>query len=349
MIYKYWLPVLALGLLAYALTHGVSTLEAPQPPTPQAEPIKAPFPDAIVGAGVVEPAAEKIAIGAPVPGIVVAVPVAVGQEVKKNQTLFRLDDRTLAAELVVRRSALATARAKLARLEEEPRSEEVRIKAAQVQAAQAQLKAEEWQLARGKKLHETKLVSAEELGRLQEAVAIARAQLAAAQAAHELTSAGASKSERALVRAEVAQAEALVEQADTEFQRLTIRAPSAGRLLQVNVHPGNFVSAPPLEPLLVLGDLSLPHIRVDIDEHDIPRFRPTAQARAVLKGRPQEDFNLVFVRVEPMVVAKRSLTGHPAERTDARVLKAIYRVDDPGRTLYVGQQLDVFIAAEAAK
>jgi hypothetical protein len=56
---------------------------------------------------------------------------------------------------------------------------------------------------------------------------------------------------------------------------------------------------------------------------------------------------LSFVRVEPFVVPKRSLTGENTERVDTRVLQVIYAVESAETTLYVGQQVDVFINAAA--
>jgi hypothetical protein len=55
---------------------------------------------------------------------------------------------------------------------------------------------------------------------------------------------------------------------------------------------------------------------------------------------------LSFIRVEPYVMPKKSLTGDNTERVDTRVLQVIYRVDrdDPG--LFVGMQVDVFLSAE---
>ena len=53
-----------------------------------------------------------------------------------------------------------------------------------------------------------------------------------------------------------------------------------------------------------------------------------------------------FVRFEPFVVPKRSLTGDSTERVDTRVLQVIYRVERDDLPLFVGQQLDVFIEAE---
>jgi HlyD family secretion protein len=96
----------------------------------------------------------------------------------------------------------------------------------------------------------------------------------------------------------------------------------------------------------VLGNVTQLHVRVDIDEYDIPRFVPQAPARATLKGQPTKDFfPLRFVRIEPYVVPKKSLTGDNTERVDTRVLQVIYAVDTRGKRLFVGQQLDVFIDA----
>ena len=124
-----------------------------------------------------------------------------------------------------------------------------------------------------------------------------------------------------------------------------IRALVDGEVLQVNVRPGEFVGAPPSQALVVLGNVTQLHVRVDIDEYDIPRFIADAPARATLKGQPDESFPLRFVRIEPYVVPKKSLTGDNTERVDTRVLQVIYAIDTGGRRLFVGQQLDVFIDA----
>ncbi|MFM9147584.1 MAG: hypothetical protein ACKORI_05600, partial [Verrucomicrobiota bacterium] len=61
---------------------------------------------------------------------------------------------------------------------------------------------------------------------------------------------------------------------------------------------------------------------------------------------------LKFVRIEPFVVPKVSLTGGSVERVDTRVLQVIYQFERPAdRSVFVGQQMDVFIDAspDAAK
>lgn len=50
--------------------------------------------------------------------------------------------------------------------------------------------------------------------------------------------------------------------------------PVKGQVLQTNVRRGEYVGIPPGQPLMVLGDVSTLHVRMDVDETDIGRFRP---------------------------------------------------------------------------
>ena len=77
-----------------------------------------------------------------------------------------------------------------------------------------------------------------------------------------------------------------------------------------------------------------------------PRFHGHAAAYAVSRGNLQQRYPLHFVRVEPFVVPKKSLTGDNTERVDTRVLQVIYKFDPRGwPRLFVGQQVEVFIEA----
>jgi hypothetical protein len=91
---------------------------------------------------------------------------------------------------------------------------------------------------------------------------------------------------------------------------------------------------------------------VDIDEHDIPRayryFTSGVPAYASPRGDPGMRFPLTFVRIEPYVIPKKSLTGDNTERVDTRVLQVIYRVDNDAPALFVGMQVDVFLNAGEA-
>jgi hypothetical protein len=94
---------------------------------------------------------------------------------------------------------------------------------------------------------------------------------------------------------------------------------------------------------MILGDISRLHVRVDIDESEIVRLKTGGRAHASLRGQPQRSFPLTYVRLDPFVVPKTSLTGESQERVDVRVLQVIYALEETDCPIYVGQQLDVFI------
>jgi len=78
-----------------------------------------------------------------------------------------------------------------------------------------------------------------------------------------------------------------------------------------------------------------------------PRLQPGQTATAYLKGDTAQPIELQFVRVEPYVVPKVSLTGASTERVDTRVLQVIYSFERPAdRPVYVGQQVDLFVKSE---
>lgn len=150
----------------------------------------------------------------------------------------------------------------------------------------------------------------------------------------------------AIKEAEVASATAQVEQLKIEIDRRTIKAPVAGRILQINMRLGEFAQSGVVNPpLIVLGDTARLYLRVNIDENDAWRVRADAPAMAFVRGNPDMKTPLKFERFEPYVVPKVSLTGQSTERTDMRVLQVIYSFPGSALPVYVGQQMDAFIEA----
>ncbi|MCE9531887.1 MAG: efflux RND transporter periplasmic adaptor subunit [Planctomycetes bacterium] len=343
------LPLICVAMLGFAVYHVVNAQQQPAKAPPPNEPSRTPFRGAIAGGGVVESRSENIAIGSHLPGVVAEVLVKVDDRVEgpswlgRGTPLFRLDDRQLRSELHVRQAALISAKATLARLESMPRTEEVPPLEARVRESEALLNDARDQYVRSQQLLKNRAVGEEEVIRRRNAVAVAEAQLAKSDAELKLLKTGAWQFEKEIARANVSQAEQLVKQTMTEIERLTVYAPITGTILQRNVRPGEYVGVPPGQALLVIGDVDVLHIRVDIDESDLPRFRPGIDGRATPRGSPGTEIPLTFVRVEPLVVPKRSLTGSGSERVDTRVLPVIYAAKSSAMKLYVGQQLDVYL------
>ena len=285
-------------------------------PVPLAEPSRSPFQKTVAATGIIEARRENVKIGATKSGLIARVMVEVGDRVKEGDALLQLDDRE--------------ARARLAAVQ------------AQLSALQSAVAIEENQLAdstdqfnRVTRLEKDKVVSEDERIRKQFSLQAATARL-------EKTKADALVAKRQVEEAEVALAV------------LTIRAPRIGSILQLNVRSGEYANVIASEPLMILGDITTLQIRADVDEQNAPLIGKNPSGQASLKGNPELKFPLKFVRIEPFVIPKKSLTGDSTERVDTRVLQIIFEFARPNTPVYVGQQMDVFIqrpgtAALAAK
>ncbi len=352
---NFLLPVFAAGMLVFAVIQVVKAQQTPPKPPPPVEPARTPFGSTVAGAGIVEARTQNISVGTPLPGVVLEVygpqkegmqpwDALVGERVKKGQPLFRVDDRQLRAQLAYAKTTLESAKAQLAKLEQMPRKEELDVSKAKVATARAAVDIQRDLADRATRLIGSRAIAEEDYKQRVLGTNMSQYQLAQAQKDLALTEAGAWEPDKVIARVAIEQAKAQAGQIQTDIDRCLVRAPVDGVVLQVNVRPGEYVGAPPSQALMVLGATDkVVHVRVDIDEHDIPRFKAGAPARASLRGAPEKSYPLTFVRVEPYVIPKKSLTGDNTERVDTRVLQVIYALDVTGKPVYVGQQMDVFI------
>jgi len=145
--------------------------------------------------------------------------------------------------------------------------------------------------------------------------------------------------------ATLAQAKVEIEKVKTLIDRMTICSPINGVVIQSNIKVGEFLESTNTDqPPLIIGDMSKLQIRADIDEQNASKFVDDAAAIAYPKNRPDYPIALTFVRVEPYIIPKKSLTGSSKERVDTRVLQVIYTLDMPQEVpLYIGQQVDLYI------
>ena len=312
------LPVLALigavGAVAYIATSQPDrTLEEPTREPPRATGALATG-TRVAGSGVVEPSSETIDIGAALSGLVLNVMVQPGDRVGQGQALFTVDDRAVRAQLRQAEAGINEARAAIA----------------EAQTAQA---------TAGRQLALYRSV--------EDAAAVSRAEVIRAEG-----EANAAKSRLALAQARLEAANAAAGAARTELGRLTVRAPIAGEVLAVNIRKGEYVSTmggAQSQPFIQMGQTIPLHIRVDIDESDATRVDLGKPAVVSPRGAAEQQVSARFVRAEPLVVPKRSLTNSSQERVDVRVLQVIYELPDSKGLFRVGQQIDAFIPAKGAK
>jgi HlyD family secretion protein len=266
----------------------------------------------VAGAGVVEPSSETIQIGSALSGLITGLLVEPGDRVEEGAVLFTVDDRAVRAQLREANAAIAEARAAIA----------------EAQSARATA-------ARQLALYRN----------VEDPAAVSRAEVIRAEGE------AASANERArLAQARLQAAQARAGSAETEIARLTVRAPIAGEILAVNIRKGEYVSTmgASAQPFIEMGQTDPLHVRIDIDEEQAPRLALGEPATVRPRGAADRQVRASFVRAEPLVVPKRSLTNSAAERVDVRVLQVIYELPETDGLFRVGQQVDAYIAAEGA-
>lgn len=279
--------------------------ESPVSPPPVKPPEK-PFAKGVAATGILESVDENVSIGPPMPALVTDVRVKVWQKVKKGEPLLLLDDRELQAQLISQQAAIT-------------------VNQANLDITNAQLAKQQDMLDRLKSVTDQRAITQDDLKNRVNDVAVAKAQSAQAQA-------------------QLGAAHAAVEQTQLLIERMTVRAPRDGTILQVNIRAGEYASPQNKLPAIILGEVDTLQVRADVDEQNAMAVRPDMPAKAFLKGDSQTAYDLTFQRIDPFVIPKQSLTGASNERVDTRVLQVIYRLKVPaGRSLYVGQQVDVFL------
>ncbi|MDZ4842992.1 MAG: biotin/lipoyl-binding protein [Hyphomicrobium aestuarii] len=300
--------------------------------------------------GLVESSSEEISIAPQLTGIVTVVAAKAGDRVKVGDALFQVDPRD--GEVAVRQ---AEANLALARAEGPENARAIEQQKALVEQTYASIDVATAELARSNRDNEraSSLVargavtvqrfdtSTADAQKAAANVRSARAAVAASQRQVEVLQA-----QTARIAARIAQAEVQLDKAKLDLANTTTRAPIDGTVLQSRVRLGQVVESRSMDsPLLVLGMTDVLHVRADIDEVDIPRFTPGRSATVSSRGAAFLRVPARYVRTEPLVIPKRSLTGASNERVDTRVLQVIYAIEAPEVRLQPGQQVDVFIEA----
>ena len=312
---RHILPFVALIALAIAVFFVATTQPdraltkpANTPPTVPAAQART---GAVSGSGVVEPSSELIEVGAQRPGVVTNMLVQAGDRVSKGQLLFTIDDRDAQSNLREANASVSLARQ--------------RVASARVDLAAAQ---------RLLNLYTS----------VEDPRAVAEQQVIDRRSARDQAAA-----RLEVARAELEQAQAQAASAQTSSSLNQVRAPRSATVLQVRTRAGEYATAGPgpgnNDPLMVLGETQPLHVRIDIDESEIERAGLGAPAVVSPRGNSGKRVRATYVRTEPLVVPKRSLTNDAAERVDVRVLQLVYALPIDATGFFVGQQVDAFIPA----
>jgi HlyD family secretion protein len=131
------------------------------------------------------------------------------------------------------------------------------------------------------------------------------------------------------------------------IEKMTIRAPIDGTILQMNAKPGELASPSAAQPLVLLGNVSALRIRAELDERDIEKIRlgqSVLVRPAAFRGR---EIAGTVSFIAPLVEAGRNNALGQRNMTDVDVVEVLVNLGEPG-PLAVGMKVDVYFRQDSA-
>jgi HlyD family secretion protein len=341
------LPIIGVGIMVVWLVVGAR--RAPHVP-PIAPPPSSPYDHAIAATGIVEGSDRNYNLAPPASGQLVALYVKENDVVHKGDKLYTIDDREQRAMVAIATANVTKAQAAIETAQADIQTQQANVNSAKaaVDTAKATLDDGQQIAERDESLHKEGIIPDQQYvtsvktrdadqARWQQAVAQAR------QAEAQL------RNVESMLVEQRANAQSMIATRNQEavlLDKLTVRAPVDGKILQVNNREGEYLSSTAGTSPILFGDTDSLMVRADVDEINASHVAPGASATASLKGDSSRKFPLQFVRIVPYMMPKQNLTGSNAERVDVRVLQMEFRFAPPPFPVYVGQQVDVFIEAQ---
>jgi HlyD family secretion protein len=265
-------------------------------------------PYAAIAAGKVDIEGGLVDIAARQPGIVQAVLVQEGDEVKKDQVLARLDDQE--ARLARGRAAADYAQAQ-----------------AQGPVLQTQLDAARRELVRVQALEAQRFVSPQRVETANDTVRNAENQLAAQLAA-------------------IGSARARLAEADYAVEQHVVRSPGDGRIVRRYANPGSGASTFQVTPLFQLQPRAPRIVRAELEERSIGQVHAGMRVQIVPEGDQSKTYPGSVIRIAEVFGSRKLQSDDPGKQTDERVVEVV--VDAQEAQVLVGQRVLVKFLKDAA-
>jgi RND family efflux transporter MFP subunit len=205
----------------------------------------------------------RVEIRSKLPGTLDTVPVRLGDRVTEGQVLATLDRREIDAQVDAAVAAVAVVRAG-------------------VDAADAALENAGLEVERARGLYEKGAIPKQ---RLESAEMQWRA----------------SKAQKDLANANVAQADAALRRAREVQRDATLRAPVAGVIVERNYDAGNLVGPGGDKPVVAVANLRAMKLEAGVSELEAGRLKPGVLARVTVQARPGEVFDGRVTALAPEV------------------------------------------------
>jgi HlyD family secretion protein len=129
--------------------------------------------------------------------------------------------------------------------------------------------------------------------------------------------------------------------AETVLDKTRIRAPIAGKVLQINAKVGEMVAPAPDMPLIVMGDMTIVRVRAEVDEHDVAKIKLGQRVFVKNTAYPNQEFDGKVAEIAPSLALPRMGSRGTRRATDVEVMEVL--IDMEGSVpLLPGMRVDAF-------
>jgi HlyD family secretion protein len=135
--------------------------------------------------------------------------------------------------------------------------------------------------------------------------------------------------------------------ANVEAEKLRIRAPIPGAVLQVKAKVGELATPSSLEPLIRLGDVSALQVRAEVDGRDIAVINLGQQVVIRANAFRGREFAGKVSAMAPIVQTGHLSSPESRDLSDLDVTEVLIDLTDPG-PLMVGMRVDAYFQAANA-
>jgi HlyD family secretion protein len=296
--------------------------------------------------GRVEPKGGEVRITAEVPGRIKDIPVALNDAVKSGDLLVQLDDDDALTKV-------AAASAEVAVRERERNDVDVRGLAQERRTAEDQVATAERAVFGARQAFDDAVVAQRPSNGSESAVTTARKNLTDAEKklADERANAASVSAKAGMplptrVESGLAVARAQLAAAELGVEKTRVRAPSDGTILNIVAKEGELAVPSPENTLLVFGDLSTLKVRAEVEERDSPKIRVGQLVVVRADAYPDQDFEGRVASVARSLSTPHIASRGPRRPDDVEVLEALIDLDG-APPLLTGMRVDVFFKHDA--
>jgi multidrug resistance efflux pump len=284
----------------------------------------------VAGNGVIEPRDRETKVASTVAGRIAAIAVKEGQFVTRSTLLVQLEDGPERAALQAAEGELRASQADYEKTMRGQRKEDIEAAVGDAEAAKARAAQSREAYERTAHAAEGGAATPDELDHASRQAEIDKRTGEATEARRRAVVAGSRYEDILAARARMQTTAARRDQAKEVLERLAVRAPLDGEILQLKYRSGEYITpGANQDPLVVMGDTRRLRVRVDMDERDVGRVSLDAKGFVTADAYTDRRFPGKVVEIGRRMGRKNFRTDDPTERIDTKILEVVLELDDP--------------------